>query len=571
MRSGMRLTIGGFALVVLCSCGGGGDGGGGGDEPAAVATVTVSPSAATLQVGESQQFTTSVRDGQGNTLNGRTVSWQTSAAAIATVSASGLATAIAEGSATITATAEGVSGTANVTIENTPVATVTIEPAEATVTVGGTVQLAAVLRDASGKKLEGRAVTWTTGSAAIASVSTTGLVTGVAPGSTSITAASEGRTDSAAVSVVEASALLSMATGGAHTCALDGAGQVYCWGRGESGQLGVAPPSEVCMTDDGSFPCSTTPIPSNGGLTFRQLTAGGAHTCGLTDDGTAYCWGDNSHGQVGDDSTQARYAPVEVATALRFESIDGGAKHTCALTSNGAGYCWGRNDRGQLGDGSTTHRHVPVAVTGGRSFAQIVAGGSEIGHTCGLVGDVGYCWGDNERGQLGIGSANLSPHSEPAQVAGSLEFTQLTAGLGRHTCGRTAAGAAYCWGENTFGGLGDGTQTDRDEPVAVMGGLSFVDVVAGGFLGHSCGRAAGKTYCWGENERGQVGDGSNVDRLVPVEVAGDLTFDAGDLGFRHSCARATPGGVYCWGSNGAGQLGIGSTDPRNVPTQVMEP
>lgn len=363
----------------------------------------------------------------------------------------------------------------------------------------------------------------------------------------------------------------SVFAGGAHTCALATSGAAYCWGRGESGQLGVPSPASTCMTDAGLFPCSMVPVPAGGGLTFAQLAAGGAHTCGLTGGGVAYCWGNNASGQLGDNSTTNRNAPVPVATGLTFASIDAGAAHTCALTSAGAAYCWGSNDRGQLGDGTTTSSSVPIAVSGGLALQRIAAGGFDIGHTCGLdeTGDA-YCWGDNERGQLGTGSPDLNPHPVPEPVSGGLAFAALTAGLGRHSCALTAVGAAWCWGENTFGALGNRSRKDSAVPVAVSGRRTFIQLVAGGFIGHTCGLvASGAGYCWGENGVGQVGDGTTVDRSAPSAVRGGLTFTSVDAGFRHSCARASSGTVYCWGSNGAGQLGNNSNSHSSVPVKVF--
>jgi alpha-tubulin suppressor-like RCC1 family protein len=360
--------------------------------------------------------------------------------------------------------------------------------------------------------------------------------------------------------------------GGAHTCALTSLpGAAYCWGRGESGQLGVPAPPSSCLTNAGSFfSCSMVPVPVGGGLTFETLAGGGAHTCALTSDGTAYCWGNNADGQLGDNSTTSQNAPVQVAGGLKFVSIDAGAAHTCAVTSAGGAYCWGRNDRGQLGDGTTMASDVPVAVTGSLTFQLIAAGGFSIGHTCALT-DLGaaYCWGDNERGQLGTGTSDLDPHSLPEPVSGGLVFKGLTAGLGSHSCALTDLGAAYCWGENTFGALGNRTTKDSAVPVAVVGNLSFVQLIAGGFIGHTCGVIDGAAYCWGENEKGQVGDGTTRDRLVPKAVAGGLAFPTVDAGFRHTCGRASTGTVYCWGSSGAGQLGNNSNSLSTVPAKVF--
>jgi len=483
---------------------------------------------------------------------------------------------LASAVATLSACGGGGEAPPPTTAPPPPVASVTVSPAGPSVVVGQSQQLTATLRDQSGNALAGRSVVWESGGELVATVSTTGMVTGVAAGSATVTATSEGKTGNATVSVIPAPVIstvtfASVAAGGAHTCALSASGAAYCWGRGESGQLGVPVPTRTCPTDGGPFPCSPVPVPVQGGLAFTQLAGGGAHTCGLTSDGTAYCWGSGESGQLGAGPSASREAPVAVATGLRFASIDAGAQHTCALTSEGTAYCWGRNDRGQLGDGTTTARSGPVAVTGGHTFRSIAAGGFSIGHTCALTtGGDPYCWGDNERGQLGNGQSDVTAHPEPARVIGAFTFAALTAGLGRHTCGLTGTGAAYCWGDNGFGALGNGSPAASPVPVGVRGGLVLTQLIAGGFIGHTCGlTAAGTAHCWGDNEVGQVGDGSTVDRLEPSAVAGGLSFSSLDAGFRHSCGRATNGAVYCWGSGGAGQLGINSTNPALSPTKVV--
>ena len=457
------------------------------------------------------------------------------------------------------------------------VASVAVIPGVFSLVVGDSLRMTTISRGTVGNPLVGRSVVWTTSGPAVVTVSQSGMVTGVGVGSTSITATVEGKIGTAAVSVsprFPGVVYASVAAGGAHSCALTTGGAAHCWGRGESGQLGVPPPAFTCLLDP-SIACSLVPIPVEAALTFQRLSAGGTHTCGLTSDGSAYCWGSNSAGQLGDNSVVTRNAPVAVATALKFASIDAGPEHTCGLTSDSTAYCWGGNSLGQLGDGSTTNRSVPVPVTtGGLTFRLIVAGGSTRSFTCALTSSgEPYCWGFNDRGQLGRGTRDNAVHSVPAPVSGGFKFAVLTAGLGDHVCGLTAAGAAYCWGGNSRGTLGDGsTRGDSPIPVAVSGGIAFAQLVTGGFadFGHTCGlTSTGAAYCWGDNEVGAVGDGSAEDRPVPTAVAGGLMFASIAAGFRHTCGRTNTGTVYCWGSGRTGQLGNNYSTSSAVPVKVI--
>src|SRR2546425_425171 len=166
-----------------------------------VASVTVSPATASVQVGQTVPLSAIPRDANGNPLAGRTVSWGSSNPAVATVSASGLVTGVTAGAATLTATSEGKSGTAAITVNTVPVAAVTVNPATASVQVGQTVQLSAIPRDANGNPLAGRTVSWGSSNPAVATVSASGLVTGVAAGSATITATSEGQSGTATITV----------------------------------------------------------------------------------------------------------------------------------------------------------------------------------------------------------------------------------------------------------------------------------------------------------------------------------------------------------------------------------
>jgi alpha-tubulin suppressor-like RCC1 family protein len=248
---------------------------------------------------------------------------------------------------------------------------------------------------------------------------------------------------------------------------------------------------------------------------------------------------------------------------VTWTGLTTGYWHNCGTTSGGAAYCWGDNWWGQLGDGSSlSSRTTLVAVAGGLTFASLTAG--EV-YTCGQTSDgAAYCWGLNDFGQLGDGST--TDHHTPGTAAGGLTFASLTAG-GKHTCGLTSSGAAYCWGLNEFGQLGDGSTSTRLTPVAVASGLMFASLTAG--LEHTCGLVSGgAAYCWGYNPYGGLGDGSTTNRTTPVPVAGGLTFVSLTPGGAHTCGLTSGGAAYCWGDNYYGELGDGSTTDRWTPVAV---
>jgi alpha-tubulin suppressor-like RCC1 family protein len=192
--------------------------------------------------------------------------------------------------------------------------------------------------------------------------------------------------------VLRAPAFVSLAAGDDHKCGLTSSGLAYCWGYNVVGQVG-----------DGTLD-NPVPIPSPvyGGRRFTSITAGFIHTCALDLGGTAYCWGQNFFGALGDGTVTDRHVPTRVATTLRFVKISGGNSHTCALTKEGEAYCWGNGYAGQLGNGVLGQTVAPSAVLGGLRFRDIAAGGV---HTCGVTrNDVVYCWGYNFDGEIGDGT-----------------------------------------------------------------------------------------------------------------------------------------------------------------------
>jgi len=296
---------------------------------------------------------------------------------------------------------------------------------------------------------------------------------------------------------------MSLTAGRYHTCGRTSTGAAYCWGDNGSGQLG-----------DGTQTQRLTPVAVQGGIGWTALSAGSTHTCGLKDGGATYCWGGLAL-WPNEPGAPPRLAPSRVEGVPALRDLDSGTYHSCGLTSADVGYCWGgSNGWGYLGNGSRDGAPGPVIVHNGFPFSQLAAG---VWHGCGLTraGDA-YCWGFNEVGQLGSGDPQLYSREALGPVYGGQSFTHLISGYD-HVCGLTSDGAAFCWGWNAGGQLGDGTITSRFAPVAVQGGHLFTTLTAGVY--HTCGVSrSGVAYCWGENRNGEVGDGTNVPRLVPVAV-----------------------------------------------------
>jgi alpha-tubulin suppressor-like RCC1 family protein len=304
--------------------------------------------------------------------------------------------------------------------------------------------------------------------------------------------------------VIGAPALSWIRAGLFHSCGLDAGGSAYCWGIGTAGELG-----------DGTQTSSSTPVAVVGGPSaFLSIDAGGGHTCGLDIGGKAYCWGTNFAGQLGNGVLGgAVTAPDTVATQELFNEIEGGSRFTCAQGRNtGTAWCWGENTLGQLGAGVTGNQSVPV--TSGMLFADIDAHPSAQ-HACGLTPQgQAWCWGLNTYGQLGDGTTTNS--NVPTQVSGSHAFVALWVG-GSHTCARDSLGEIWCWGFNSTGDLGDGTQVNSSVPVLLQGGSNFVAISLGSTF--SCGIDQGDTaYCWGSNANGVLGTGTQPLALVPMEV-----------------------------------------------------
>lgn len=255
--------------------------------------------------------------------------------------------------------------------------------------------------------------------------------------------------------------------------------------------------------------------------------------------------------------------PIAVSTDMVFGSIAAGAWHTCALTDALVLYCWGDNRYGELGDGTRVSRATPVAIVTPAPLVSLALG---RGLSCGLTATgQAYCWGQNATGAVGDGTS--ADRLVPTPVAGGFTFSMLAVQGGDAVCGLTTSGAAYCWGSNAFGALGDGSGLDHATPTAVAGGRTFVEIAAG--VNFACARtAAGRAYCWGRNEVGQLGDGSTTARATPVAVASTASFASLWSGqpLASACGISTESHVLCWGGDLDFELGAGAWDVAGLGT-----
>ena len=366
--------------------------------------------------------------------------------------------------------------------------------------------------------------------------------------------------EAAVAAATAALAFAGVSAGESHTCGVTTDNRAYCWGRNGDGELG-----------DGTTNDRNTPVAVVGGLRFIQVSAGFSTTCGVTTDHRAYCWGFNLLGEVGDGTTENRDLPVAVVGGHKFSQIEANFEHTCGLSyPDNKAYCWGSNEEGQLGIGTNdgVPHSTPLPVSGGLTFRRLTAG---YNHSCGVTtSDKIYCWGLNTNGQLGDGT-DVVRRKTPRLVTGGLAFSWVDAGA-NHTCGITTDAHAFCWGYGKDGERGDGSVTERIRiPRAVLGGHLFTRVSAAVF--HTCGvTPSNQAWCWGLNINGELGDGTTIfNRLTPRLVAGGLALNQVSAGAFHTCGRTTASVGYCWGNNVSGELGNGTTSVSLKPSPVSGP
>jgi alpha-tubulin suppressor-like RCC1 family protein len=351
----------------------------------------------------------------------------------------------------------------------------------------------------------------------------------------------------------------SLSAGYNHTCARRVNGSVWCWGQNSFGQLGdgtTAPDYRTSAKQVIGLPGLQT-----AGAAARQLSAGAYHACVRLRDGRVWCWGLSGLATMTSSSVPAQASSLGASVA----NISADTLQTCAVKMDGTLWCWGANDYGQLGDGTTTDRSTPVQVAAlGNQVVDVDTGS---GYTCATKMDgTAWCWGWNERGRLGDGTT--TNRSTPIQVT-TLGSDVVDAKAGQyHACAIKRDGTLWCWGDNTGGQLGNGTTTQSTRPIQVTAmGNQVLDFTVGFYF--TCAiKMDGTLWCWGWNSMGMVGDGTGIQRNTPVKVTLPRAAKTVTAGGYSSFALLTDGSVWGWGSNWQGQLGDGSTTDRLSPVRM---
>lgn len=344
-----------------------------------------------------------------------------------------------------------------------------------------------------------------------------------------------------------------------HSCAIYGSGGLHCWGQNASGQLG-----------DGTTTNSAIPVVVPGLTGVTSVSTGRVHTCAIAQ-GVVKCWGDGSDGQLGNGTTNSSPTPVPVVglTTVQNQAVAlaVGADFSCAQMQNilsgvSTVRCWGGNSAGQVGNGSASSQvFAPTSVSGLTGVTHLTAGSY---FACAVTGGTVRCWGSGLQGQFGNGAIVTSSNVPAAAATGVTTATVATAG-GAHVCAANGStGDAWCWGDRTFGQVGDGVVGSSPRTSPYYFGASFRPTKIYAANAGNCAVVSGQAFCWGLNNQGQLGNvgqptgNSGSPLAVTGQSSGVATMAAG---LNHACTINTAGAMSCWGDNTLGQRGSAPYGP----------
>jgi alpha-tubulin suppressor-like RCC1 family protein len=348
-----------------------------------------------------------------------------------------------------------------------------------------------------------------------------------------------------------------VSSGNASTCAIKSDGRLFCWGYNIDGQLG-----------NGSDQDSHVPVQeSTAAADWAQVSVGSIHTCAVKTDGRLFCWGANSNGQLGTNSNEDSLIPVqEYTSATDWAEVSTGDRHTCGLKNDGRIFCWGGAYRsGELGSEVTfTSFELLQEKTLSTDWTQLSLGSS---HTCALKDDGRvFCWGEPDKCGNNVTSKTILSLQDEW---GEADWAQVSVGysLGfEYACAVKNDGRLFCWGTGHTGQLGAGSIVISSLPVQEYTAASDWFQVSAG-AEHACAvKSDGRLFCWGSNSYGQLGNGSNQDSPVPVqEYTSASDWKQVSAGSSHTCALKDNGRIFCWGSGDSGELGNASNSDSSVP------
>lgn len=609
-----------------------------------VITVQLTPRTGTPAVGDTVRMHASLFTADGLPPDDSIVAWRSSDTAKATVSATGLVTARAQGPVTISGQVDSAVGTAAFSIPE-PVTTVRMSAHLDTLRQDSLFHVTVVTLGPANDTLTNTPVTWTSSDTSVAKLSTSVFDANIgayAPGRAVVRATAGHASDSCVVIVVRPSVATVHVIPGADTLLSDSSatlvavlrdsvgdtlrGRLVSWSSSDTAVAVIDTAGRVTAhragtthvrasvegKSDSAQIVSIRPTVANIAVTpdsghlltwmTDQLTASLTDSVGdtlvrpvtwsslspsvatVSSAGLVTAIAAGSAAIRGTVDSKMGSATFQVDTVFGHPlEVTAGEHFNCALVSGGSASCWGYNAEGQTGhspngqpcDTMPSCAGTPVVVTGGLSFASIVAGGT---HTCGLTaGGQAYCWGEADFGESGNGPtvpcATGQCTQGPVAVPGGLTFLSLAAGQVT-TCGIAVDSSAYCWGANVRQQLGgDSLNTGpHNTPIPVYGGHKFTQLALGAL--HTCGLTlVGSIYCWGYNQDGEVGiyannPGATPDIAVPTQVLGSQTFVSVVAGWYHTCGLISDGTAYCWGANGYGMLGNGTTTAAWEPVAI---
>lgn len=456
-----------------------------------VKTVSVTSPVTQALVSDTVRLSAKAVGQADQALTGRRFTWQSSNPSVASVDSTGRVILLAAGTAQVTATSGFVTGSTSIQV---------LPRAIASLDVGSDFTC--------GVANLGRGYCWGGEGGPDRRLS-------VPADSTCFDVVNPGVSDGCALSPLRFGigvTLTSVSAGGTSACGIGSDTHVYCWGDDKQGQLGDGQSGT-------SFAGLVRATVNN--VRFKSVTVGGNHACAISTTDVAYCWGADASGQLGDARRINSTTPIPLAVGFessKWSRLSAGESHTCGISTGGSAYCWGENASGQLGNGAPgPDADTPTSAAGGLTFAEISAGGR---HACGIAtgGDL-YCWGANDSLQLGASTAPLLVSGTPLLVSGISNVIQVSAGA-NHTCAVVQGGQAYCWGSASWGQVGNGTTSGIvTSPAQVSGAQQFRSISAG--LRHTCGiDTSNISWCWGSNVFGALGNELQAAvRATPQRVA----------------------------------------------------